>query len=106
MSVLGSNPRARVDVNHPESFGVCDLCGFLYNLVDLKKQQEWRGNNLVWTGYLRCDDCLDVPFQLDRPLFIPPDPQAVPNARPPQWAEQEGDPPADIPVQQLIQGDD
>lgn len=103
MTILGSNPRARVDERHPESFGVCDLCGFLWNLNALKWQYEWRGNQLTNTRRLRCRDCLDVPFELNRPKYLPPDPEPVKNARPAQWAQEEGPvPPLDDPIQQVI----
>ncbi len=90
MTVLGSNPRARVDVNAPASFGICDRCGILRNLDDLPFQFEWRGNNLVSTYFRVCyDTCLDRPFELNRPAILPPDPEPVIWARPPMWAEQE-----------------
>lgn len=106
MTVLGSNPRARVDERHPEAFAICDLCGFLRNHSDLRFQYEWRGNQLTNTHYLVCyDTCYDVPFELNRPKYLPPDPVPVKNARPPQWAAQsEGSGPnadGDV-VQQLI----
>lgn len=107
MTILGSNPRARVDVNHPEAFGVCDLCGFMHNHKDLQKQFQWFGNELRWTGFLRCDECIDKPHEFNRPILIPPDPEPVMNARPPQWAQQEGTPPPGppVPVQQTIEDD-
>jgi hypothetical protein len=92
MTVLGSNPKARVNALHPEEFGICDLCGTLRNLVDLPFQFEWRGNQLQNTYMRRCyDTCLDVPFELNRPRILPPDPQPVMWARPPQWALQESE---------------
>jgi len=104
---MRGNFRARVDPNHPEAFAICDQCGFLRNHCDLAKDMEWRGNNLVWTGFLVCQDtCLDVPYEFDRPIKMPPDPEPVVNARPNMWAQQSGQPPANIPVQQLIEGDD
>ncbi len=105
MTILGSNPRARVDIRHPEAFASCDRCGFLYNLKDLRFQMAWRGNDLISTNWLVCTPCYDVPFQLNRPVYLPPDPAPVPNARPPQWASEEGPEPANIPVQQLITED-
>ncbi len=107
MTILGSNPRARVNPQHPESFGICDRCGFLYNLVDLHWQYEWRGNQLTNTRFRVCEPCYDVPFELNRPKYLPPDPQPVPNARPPQWAAQEAEtgPNPDVPLQQWIEGD-
>ena len=112
MTTLGSNPKARVDTRHPEAFAICDLCGTLRNHVDLRFQFEWRGNSLVNTYHLVCHDtCYDEPFQLDRPRILPPDPEPVLNARPPQWTLQEsqnpgphsGDP---DPIQQAIATDD
>jgi hypothetical protein len=103
--ILGGFPHARVDPNHPEAFAVCDRCGFVYNIGNLKKQQEWRGNQLMWTGFLVCDPCLDVPFELNRPVVLPPDPPPVPNARPPNWVAQSEGGPAIETAQQLI-GDD
>jgi len=100
MTILGSNPRARVNTRHPEAWGVCDRCGFVFNLVNLNKQYGWRGNNLVWNGYLVCKPCLDVPFQLNRPLFLPPDPPPVINPRPNMWAQQAAE--TEPPDQQLI----
>ncbi len=105
MTVLGSNPRARVDERHPESFAICDRCGFLWNHVSLRFQYEWRGNQLTNTYHLVCPDCYDVPFELNRPKYLPPDPVPLRNARPPQWAAQsEGTGPNDNadPIQQLI----
>lgn len=107
MGILGSFPRARADVNHPESWGVCDRCGFVFNLKDLKRQMRYSGNALTWTGYLVDDLCLDVPFQLDRPLALPPDPAPVKNPRPNFWAQQEaGSGPSAAPPQHLVAEDD
>lgn len=106
MSYGGGNSRARVDSRHPDAWGICDLCGQLRNLDDLHWQVEYRGNDLVRTGFRRCDACLDVPNQGLRPVILSPDPESVPDPRPPQWAAQAGPPPANIPVQQLIDGDD
>lgn len=107
MTILGSNPRARVNTSHPEAFGICDRCGFVRNLDDLVWQQEWRGNQLMRTGFRVCPDtCLDVPFQLDRPIFLPPDPPPVPNPRPNFWAQQtSGSGPSAAPPQHLVAED-
>lgn len=88
MTILGSNPRARVDERHPEAFGICDRCGFCWNHSSLRFQYEYRGNSLQNTYHLVCPDCYDVPFELNRPKYLPPDPVPVANARPPQWAAQ------------------
>ncbi len=104
MTILGSNPRARVNPSSPEAFAICDRCGFLYNHSDLRWQYEYRGNNLTNTNFLVCDQCYDVPFQLNRPKYLPPDPEPVKWARPPQWSSQEsgGGPNPNDAIQQLI----
>jgi hypothetical protein len=112
MTTLGGNPRVRVNPSRPEAQAICDLCGVIRNHGDLRFQFEWRGNALVNTYHLVCQDtCYDEPFQLDRPRLLPPDPEPVLNARPPQWALQEnenegpsrGDP---DPIQQWIDSGD
>lgn len=88
MTILGSNPRARVNTQHPEAFAICDRCGFLYNISALRRQMAYRGNQLLWNGYLVCDPCYDIPFQLNRPMFLPPDPAPQIPSRPPFWQQE------------------
>lgn len=106
MSILGSNPRARVDTKHPEAFAVCDRCAFMYNHKDLQWQYEWRGNQLANIHWLVCKSCLDKPFENNRPIRLPPDPTPVLNARPPQWDQGLPAPEPPTPVQQGIPDDD
>ena len=35
----------------------------------------------MWTGFLVCRPCLDVPFELNRPLRLPPDPVPIKDPR-------------------------
>ena len=74
--------RARVNPEAPQAFGICDRCGCLYNHADLQWQFDWRGDKLQNIRLLVCPPCLDVPFELNRPLHLPPDPVPVMNARP------------------------
>lgn len=69
--------RARVSPSHPQAFGKCDDCGLLYNLVDLKMQYEWRGQQLQPTGFKKCSRCTDIPFIFNKPIILPPDPVPV-----------------------------
>ncbi len=80
MTVLGSNPRARVDPNHPEAFAICERCGFLYNHNALRWQYEWRGNQLTNTRHLVCSPCYDVPFELNRPQWAAQEEGTGPNS--------------------------
>jgi hypothetical protein len=79
--------RAKLDINNPSAQSECDRCGFWYNLDQLHRQFEWRGAALADTGLLVCSgsgtkECLDVPFEQNRTLILPPDPVPRVNARP------------------------
>lgn len=74
--------RARVRARSPSAFGVCDRCGLLYNLRDLKWQFQWQGMQLQNLRILVCDICLDIPQVQLRTIIFPPDPVPVFNARP------------------------
>jgi hypothetical protein len=75
--------RATVDPSNPSAFGVCDRCGLTYNRKDLVWQYDWRGNSLQNIRLLVCTvTCLDKPFELQRPLKLPPDPETIRDARP------------------------
>lgn len=74
--------RAQVDPTHPESFGVCDRCGFWWNLNRLRYQFEWSGTQLYNTRLRVCPPCTDVPFVFRRAQIFPPDPVPVNDPRP------------------------
>ena len=82
MSYASISGRAKTDPKNPVAFGVCDRCGIWYNLNELVWQHAWRGNDLVDIRLRVCKfTCLDVPFQLNRPLYLPPDPAPVDQPR-------------------------
>lgn len=84
--------RARVNPVSPEGFSTCQRCGFLYNLVDLPFQYEWRGNQLMSTGFRVCTwTCMDVPADFLRPIILPADPEPLWQPRPePYTADEAG----------------
>lgn len=83
--------RAKIDPRNPEALGVCSRCGFWYNLKDLVWQHEYRGNALTDIRLRVCTlTCLDVPFQHNRPLYLPPDPEPVDQPRVETFAVDEG----------------
>lgn len=83
--------RARVDVNDPRAFGICDRCGFLFQLSELQWQYQWAGMQLTNTRVLVCTgvNCLDVPNPQLRTIILPSDPIPVLNARVPNYAYEE-----------------
>ena len=68
---------ARVDPRNPQAFGTCDRCNQFYNLVDLKFQRDWRGNQLQNIWLRVCQRCLDIPQEQLRPKVLPADPVPV-----------------------------
>lgn len=72
----------RVDAKSPQGLGVCDRCYMTYNLVDLRQEKQWFGPRLMWTKFLVCKPCLDVPQQQLKPRVLPPDPLPLFNPRP------------------------
>jgi len=70
-----------IDPKHPSALGVCDESGFTFNHKDLVKQMEWRGDSLVWTGFMVGKPYLDVPNEQNRPPLVKSDPYPVKNPR-------------------------
>lgn len=77
--------KAKVDPRMPQGFGVCDYGGEWRNLRDLKKQMEWTGSKLTWTGELVCDEHIDKPQAQLKAIRLPPDPLPLVNPRPEQF---------------------
>lgn len=74
--------RASIDPSAPQAVGVCDRCGQLYNLRDLKYQPVWAGPNILVTTLRVCTvTCWDVPNEQLRTIRIPPDPWPVSDPR-------------------------
>ncbi len=83
--------RARVDSNNPRAFGICDRCGFLFQLAELQWQYQWAGNQLTNIRVLVCTgvNCYDRPNEQLRTIILPSDPVPVLNARVPNYAYEE-----------------
>ncbi len=84
MSYRPKGKYVRINPSNPEALGVCDYSGFYFNRKDLVKQMEWRGNALVWTGFLVGRPFADKPNEQNRPPILPPDPVPVQMPRPMQ----------------------
>jgi hypothetical protein len=75
--------RAQISARHPRALGICDRCGFTYNLDQLQWQWDWlQGPRLFNLRILVCPPCLDEPQESGRTVVLPPDPIPVANARP------------------------
>jgi hypothetical protein len=74
----------KIDPDHPTGLGICDYSGLVFNRKDMVKQMEWRGNRLVWTGFIVGKSWVDMPQEQFRPPQLKPDPVPLKDPRPPQ----------------------
>ncbi len=77
MTYRPKGKHVRISQSAPQALGICDYTGFVFNRKDLVRQMEWRGNALVWTGFLVGIPYVDEPNQQLRPPILPPDPVPV-----------------------------
>lgn len=77
-------PHGHFNVNAaaPTARGICDRCGFAYQLSELSWQFQWAGPRLQNIRLLVCKGCLDIPNPQLKPRILPPDPVPRMNARP------------------------
>jgi hypothetical protein len=69
---------AQISARAPRALGVCQRCGFLFNLDDLQWQFDWQqGPRLKNLRIKVCRTCLDVPQENGRTIVLPPDPVPV-----------------------------
>src|SRR5258705_5042686 len=80
---------ARVSVDDPEAFAVCDGCGFTFNHVDLGLDYQWAGQRLNTKRMLKCVTCRDLPNDQLFAVKLPPDPVGLKVARPENYAVDE-----------------
>lgn len=76
--------RVTIDFDNPEALGICDYTDFVFSHKDLVKQMEWRGDNLVWTGWMVGRPYVDVPNEQNRPPLVKDDPRPIKDPRVPQ----------------------
>lgn len=88
------HPRyAATDPTHPEGWGTCDRCGFVWNLRKFQWQYDWRGIQLQNLNTLICPNCVDKPQRQLGSVILTPDPIPLLNARPEQYSIDESNPP-------------
>ncbi len=85
--------RARIDPMAPQALGICDRCGFQYNLRDLDWQWGWNGPNLINLHILVCEECMDDPSDQLRSIVLPIPPTIWPSVDIPPEMLMPPDPP-------------
>jgi hypothetical protein len=73
--------RATINPTSPEAVGICDRCGFLFNLRDLSWQFDWAGVTMINRQLRVCDRCRDLPQEQLRAIILPADPPSVRDPR-------------------------
>lgn len=74
--------RASLNARSPRAQAVCDFGGEWVSRHELRKQMEWNGTALVWTGQLVCAKHYDKPQPQLRTIRLPADPVPIKNPRP------------------------
>lgn len=74
--------RATINPSDPRALGVCDRCGALYNLHQLRFQFQWAGTAMINKQVRVCPTCYDKPSEFLRTIILPPDPPPVWQPRP------------------------
>lgn len=76
--------RAYAKPDSPEAFFQCDRDGFWYLRSEGTFQHDWRGPRLENLQIFVCRNCLDKPYEFNRPIMTPADPIPIRNPRPAQ----------------------
>jgi hypothetical protein len=83
--------RAFTDSENPSAHGICDRCGFRYNLRSLSWQFDWAGTSMINKRILVCQSCKDDPQEQLRSITLPADPVPVRNPRAENFVNAETD---------------
>jgi hypothetical protein len=96
-ALMRMHGRAQVSARAPRALGICDRCGFMYNLDQLQWQFDWLQGPRLFNLRIRvCRTCLDVPQESGRTIVLPPDPVPVAYPRPENYVA------ADNPLSTLL----
>lgn len=82
MRVRNHGKYTRMNMRSPRAIATCDYSGLMVKHASLRRQMEYRGRGLVWTGLYVHPHFWDEPNQQDLIPFIKMDPRPIPNARP------------------------
>ena len=79
--------RANTSPRSPRAHGICQRCGFEYNLEDLAWQYDWQQGPKLFNLRIKvCASCLDIPQESGRTIVLPPDPIPVTYPLPENYA--------------------
>lgn len=82
MRVRNHGKYTKMSLRDPRGIARCDYSGLMVRHADLKKQKQYRGTGLVWTGLLVAPQFADVPNPQELIPIIKLDPVPLNNPRP------------------------
>jgi hypothetical protein len=82
MRVRNHGKYTKMSLNDPRGIARCDYSGLMVRHADLKKQKQYRGTGLVWTGLMVAPQFEDVPNAQELIPLIRLDPVPLNSPRP------------------------
>lgn len=89
MGSTSKHGRAVINPTAPEAVGICDGCGFCFNLMDLRFQWDFAGTSMINRQIRVCNTCYDSPQWQLRSIVLQPDPLPAYQPRPEPYAVDE-----------------
>lgn len=81
MQVRNHGKYTKMSMRDPRGIARCDYSGLMVRHADLKKQKQYRGTGLIWTGLLVAPQFEDLPNPQDLIPLIRLDPVPLENPR-------------------------
>ena len=81
MQVRNHGKYTKMNMRDPKGIARCDYSGLMVRHADLKKQMQYRGTGLVWTGLMVAPQFEDTPNAQDLIPLIKLDPVPLKNPR-------------------------
>lgn len=82
MQVRNHGKYTKMNMRNPHGIARCDYSGLMVKHADLKKQMQYRGKGLVWTGLMVAPQFADVPNPQELIPLIKLDPVPLQSPRP------------------------
>jgi hypothetical protein len=92
MGYASRSGHAYTNPHAPRAQGVCDHCGFWFQLYKLTYVHQWQGTKLIYTRFRVCAACKDRPNPQQKARLAPPDPVPVYDPRPENFIASRFDP--------------
>lgn len=82
MQVRNHGKYTKMNMRDPRGIARCDYSGLMVRHADLKKQMQYRGRGLIWTGFMVAPQFEDIPNAQELIPLIKLDPVPLQSPRP------------------------